>query len=336
MNQEKIRMFREMFGNDCDILWITNEKWKVQDEKYSGGAENLPALLELPEDFWGSTEKIIFWNERFYHCRIWCSKKAKCRVITLKKIEHDASRNVEVNSAVHSLRQIRQKLEEYMQEKKQPEEIRLLDSIERNCLLLYRKSYIDRILDAVQSNIALKKNFSVQDMLRQMQPQIIAELGNYAETEFRLTEKEMFLDENMEFFRVVVLAGLTLCHMEQGYFQQVAFSLGISNGKAELLINMTPDYQKPVSMTEQIDPQNFSSLEGEKNILHTFCQIHDGSWRLLKQEENKKLISACCQIQFQTTKRRIEPVLNSRDRIMRSDFDNPYKIMLARIYLSNF
>ncbi len=331
MTRKQIKMFREMFGNDCDILWITDENWNVQDEKYSGGAKNLPALLEVPEDFWGSAEKLMFWNDRFYHCRIWCSQAAKCRVIALKKPKADDSKNMTVNSAVHSLRQIRRSLEEAMHEKTP-----LLDSIERNCLLLYRKSYIDRILDAVRSGTAFREEFSVQDILRQMQPQMLSALGNYAETEFRLTEQNMYLYGNIEFFRVAVLAGLTLCHLERGYFQQMALSLGFSGGKAELLINMTPDYQKPVSMQEQIDPENFGSTKGEETLLDTFCMMYDGSWKLFKQEENQKLISACCQIQFRTNKKRPELMLYSTDRIMRPDFDDPYQIMLARIYLSRF
>ncbi|MBE6877427.1 MAG: hypothetical protein E7496_12070, partial [Ruminococcus sp.] len=303
MKQDALELLRNLFGNSGDVVWITDENWKIQWGRYDySKIQNLPEMLNVPENLWEDASGQVFFCEVFYEYTIHCSKENKCRVIILKKtvLGQGMPEEVSVNAAVHSLRQVKKEFAQYFQKKNLHEKKELLDSLERNCLLLYRKPYILRMVNSVRNGMAEKTLFSVQDIIRQMEAEMQKKLGIYAKTVFSLPEKEIYLMENEEFFRMVVMAGLTLCHQERGYFHQAAFSLGVNGTKAELIINLTPDYQCRLNMSKQLDPENFGSTEEEKKALETFCIMHHGSWKHLNYNEENKLISSCCQICFQT------------------------------------
>ena len=339
MKQEQLELLRNLFGNSGDIVWITDENWKIQWGRYDySRIRNLPELLHLPETLWEDASSEVFFNGFFYDCTVHCSRENKCRIVIMKKSEsfHGLLEEIPVNTAVHSLRQIRKSFEQYLEEKHLDEKKGLLDLIEKNCILLYRRPYITRITNSVRNGTASKLLFSVQEMLVQIQDNIHSELGIYAETDFSFPDKTVYLIENEEFFRVVVLAGLTLCHQEYGYIHQAVFSLGVSGTKAELIINLTPDYQHPVDMSKQLDPGNFGTFEEEKKALETFCTMHYGHWKLMNYTEEGRLISSCCQICFRTDEYHPEITVRSPRRVLRSDFDDVYRLMLSRIYLSEF
>ncbi|MBR0485464.1 MAG: hypothetical protein IJJ69_11950 [Oscillospiraceae bacterium] len=339
MKKETIVLLSNLFGNSGEIVWITDENWKIQWGKYDySKIQNLPDILNVSPELWENISGCTFFEEYFYEYTIYCSRENACRIIIMERPPQSLDRieDASINNAVYSLRQVKNGFQQYFKENHLHEKKDLLDAIERSCLLLYRAPYITRIIDYVRSGNAVKSLFSVQDALSRMQKEMQDKLGIYAETDFSFPKKEVYLLENKEFFLLTVLAGLTLCHQERGYFHHAAFSLGVSGTKAELIINLTPDYQQPLDMSKQLDPLNFGSLEEEKKALSTFCIMHHGSWKPMYYHEKKKLISACCQICFQTDEYSSEITLNSERGFLKSDYDDVCRLMLSRIYLSEF
>ena len=340
MKKETIALLSSMFGNSGDIVWIADENWDIQWGKYDcGRIRNLPELLGVSPQLWEDASGQAFFEDYFYEYTIHCSRENQCRVIIMKSLAlhpEMVQEEPSVNAAVHSLRQVRKDFQQYLEEKNLDGKNELLDSIERNCLLLYRKPFIMRMVNSIRNGSAVKTLFPVQDVILQMQGEMQKKLGIYAETDFSLPEKNVYLLENEEFFRVTVMSGLTLCHQERGYFHRAAFSLGVSGTRAELIINLTPDYHRPLDMSKQLDPENFGTLEEEKKALSTFCMMHHGNWKPMYYSEQDKLISACCQICFRTDEFNPEIVMSTKRRTMRNDYDDVYRIMLSRIYLSEF
>ncbi|GEM_PF-6296343 len=333
MDLKLLNSLAEMFSNGSDLFWITDKTWKIQKGKYLYDyPQPLPELLKIDPDCWDNIEKDVYLNGKFMNCILYCNKIEEIRVVILKekKSEMQKSEKIALDTAVHSLRQIKEQLEEEIPEKKE-----MFAAIERNYYLLYQKSYIKTLIDSVYSGNVIKIVFSVQDLLRQIHQTLKLELRQYAEVSLQMPEEEAVLHESPEFFKAMFLAAMILCHRERGCFQHVEIFLQHSGSRAELQINLIPDLQHEINMSKQIDSYSFGSEWEEKKLLDIFCMIHGGSWHFMEQfRKNQKVFS--CRIAFDIISAKQELGLYSPNRIQQREFDDVCRIMLSRIYLYYF
>ncbi len=318
-------LLMNMFDNGCDAVFIIDADWNIIAQKYTFSFPKwLPEFLNVPENCWTNTENEIYLNKKFYHYQLYCSEPNQCRVLTLKEcpLILDAE-DVEMKTAVHSLQQIKKNLEANLSPQ-------LSNSIERISLLIYRKPYLHSIIKAVRNYTIPRYPFPLQDALQQLKEKLSVLLENYAEITLDLPEQKIIFYENIDFFNTVLLAGMVLSHHERGYFHHIQISLSVSNNTAHIHIILKPDFHQSVNMSSQLEAFIFNSFTEEKELLHLFCILHQGQ----KTFSPPKISPSSFQLKFCIAENKEIMHLHSTTKILPSNFNDAYKLMLAPVYLS--
>ena len=335
MKKEKADLLMNLFKNHQNWVWITDEHWKIEagEDIYPDKPEWIPEMLRVPVDCWETQEKMIYWEKRFYHAKLYCSREEQCRVITLKNVEDEwkSGENNSVEYVVHSLRQVKEDLQDYLEEYEINNKSELLNSIERNCYLLYHKFYLRRILQSVYLGHAKAEVFCLQEALQFLRGIMEKQMRDYAEINLNLGIQKIFLNENRRFFDVVLLAGLIQCHQHRGYKQKITLSVNLVQEQVKICF-MKPDMQKEKSMTNQLDVMHFHSETEECALLDTFCMIHKGEWEVVPLEEK----AVAFRIQFPQEELPNKITLHQKSKVLQESSEELCRIMLSKIYLSDF
>ena len=333
MEKSKLNILTNMFENSKDIVMITDDQWNILWERYaSEQSVSLPQALKIPENCWETVTKQVYWENYFCDCTVYCSKKNKCRIIIMKPViqNFDMPEDIVIESAVQSLRQVKNELQKCFSSHQLYDRAELLESIERNCYLLRHKSFIMQMLKSVREKRTFQELFSLNKELKKIRLKMVKEMGIYAQITLKMSDNDLFLNENKQFFQMVLLSGVILCHRNAGHLHQILISLDSDEDKAEIQILLKPDNQE-IDMSAQIDTACFGSYSEEEELLNVFCLMHDGDW-----EVNPVNDGYCCRITFRTDNQRSEITFRQTSKIIAEASDEVYRIMLSRIYLSYF
>lgn len=356
MKEDILEILKTFLKDSNDFGIITDENWGIKWSRY--GVElntNLPEELKIPEDSWENTKKEVYFQNCFFYCNMLCSREMKCRIIILSKLKEKNEDNHALINAMQMQKVAKDAIYQDLEVNDMYETMSYLNIFDRSHYIMYRRPYIDELLNAVQCDTAKKTVISLPDIFDLIQKEIRNVLRDYGQIELIVQmDKKAYLSENMDFFVAVLLAGTVLCHKEPYYFQKIIFDLHIVGSQVDLLIAVKPDYQQARDRREQPDSSSFGSLSGDENLLDVFSSIHEGSWKCWEQTKNKKLISAFCQIRFKTDNEpeailssqkegilsredhQSEIVVSSNRRIISRKIDNVYRIMLSRICCPNY
>lgn len=330
--ENNIELLMNMFDNGCDAVLITDADWNILEEKYSVSFHGkLPELLHVSENCWKNIESEIYLNRRFYQYKLYCSEQNQCRVIVLKELhENPETQDSAVRTACQSLYHVKQQLKTYISENPDFSQQKMLHTLDRISLLIYRKPYLHSIIKNVRNHTIVRYPLQLLKVSQYLKEKLSELLKNYAEISLDLPETEIPFYENIDFFSTVLLSGMVLCHHERGYFHHIQISLSVCDDTAFIRMILKPNFHKTVDMSAQVEAFSFGTHAEEKELLNLFCMLHQGEWSVSPPETSPSSF----QLQFRTTEQRQITRFYSTDKIRKSDFDNTFELMLAPVYLS--
>jgi len=334
MTKKEITLLINLFSQNEELVWVTDDQWNILGGKYSYSYQKpIPELLGIPTDCWENTEKKVYLDKHFFDCTVHAVPSQKYRVVVLKTIEAVLSEDPTEIYVFQTLQQAQNLMHEYLDEKEDYDQVFMPKMIEKSLLLLYRKTYLRKMLQSIYDETIEKNSFFIIDIIEKIKLNIQRLLKGYADLQIVYTGENSCLYENMDFFISVVLSGLILCHQKKEFFQHIRLHYKHTGSITEIRTEITCDPEKTVDLSNQPNIAHFSRAE-ETELLNAFCAIHDGFWKYF-EHSGKNGISYCCQITFHVSDAKNDLIMKQHSfKNNNPDIYNIYSLLLSHVYLS--
>ncbi|MDE5754683.1 MAG: hypothetical protein K2H89_09120 [Oscillospiraceae bacterium] len=359
MERKDLKMLKSFYESQGRTVWILDENWKpvwgtcsYEDKK------TIPELLNVPWDCWKWIKKKISWNGNDFDCTLECSPECQTRILILEPSAPPA--NLPINESVTvNIAQIQKmaidEIEHNLHEKNIHENDHRLYTLRSACYAAYRDSYIQRLLDRIYFHSSNEKELlRISSKLYEICENTEAILRNFATIEFSMddldpeaTKAELSkntirdpqtecLFENYTLFCSAVLCGILLCCKEPEQEQAIRIKLNhhYERKEVEIIISITAMEEFREDRTTQNFMHFYDSFKGEEMLLNTFCNSHNGKWRL-SESRNRKQITNHCSILLKSDQFTSNQLRSSKQKKFNPSFFDVYHVMLARICVAD-